>query len=262
MQSGEIHWFGAPNGIAIGPSGSAVIESPAHALTEKNSHELPNEMVTLLSARGAPHHVILHDATQTPSPETLALWAAATGATFTVDSENTVTSGNSIALSAVSPTTITQPRHAIDRALLVACVASLACVGVAAIQWFSDHALLKNATDSSATSTVGTISGVSANTARGTLAGDLIARIATVSPELMRSMKSATYGGGAWIMSFNPPTVATAATPATATSPSSAAAATADANTLINLAANALRNNGFSVQVTTQPEPRLRVQAP
>jgi hypothetical protein len=247
MQSGEIHWFGAPNGIAVGPSGSAAIELHSASTTVTQSNELPNEIVTLLSARGAPNRVVLHDAQNTPSAETLALWHAATGATFVVANSNALTRSSRIALTAASQTTISKPRSALDRALMVACVASFVCLGIAMLQWFTDRAQLKNVLSSAPVS--GTIS--------ATNAGDLLARMATVAPELIRTMKSATYGGGAWIVSLITPAASdTTAASATKTSP------TLDVNALVNGAATALRNNGFSVQATTQPEPRLRVQAP
>ncbi len=270
MQSDEIRWFGAPNGIAVGPGGSAAIEPHSVSTATVQNNALPNEIVTLLSVRGAPNRVALHDARDMhdtydahdmPSAETLALWSAATGATFTFATSNTFTSANRhrsrIALVAVSQATISKPRGALDRALMVACVASVICLGLATLQWVTGRAQLKNLLSSAPTS--GTVSAQ-----RTAIAGDLFARIATISPEVVRSMKSATYGGGAWIVSLNAPIANNANNASTTTTPPSTVKnlPTPDASILVNSAAAALRNNGFSVQAILQPEPRLRVQAP
>ncbi len=270
MQSDEVRWFGAPNGIAVGPGGSVAIEPHSVSTSTVQNDELPNEIVTLLSARGAPNRVALHDTHDThdthdaPSVEKLALWSAATGATFTLANANTFTGAdrnrnpnpnpNRIALVAVSQATISKPRNALDRALMVACVASVICLGLATLQWFTDRTQLKHTLSSAPAS--GTIS-----TPRAAIAGDLFARIATISPELVRSMKSATYGGDAWIVSLNAPVANNASS---TTTPTSAVKNSPEPDTrvLVNNAAAALRNNGFSVQATLQPEPRLRVQAP
>jgi hypothetical protein len=239
IESGALHWFGAPHGVAVGPSGSAVID-------QHSESELPNEIVTLLSSRGAPTRVVLQDAATTPTTNTLAHWSAASGATFSMATDDTFNLNERVTLVAPSASSITPSRSAFDRALAITCVASLVCLCAAGYQWF-DH-----------TSSINSIPATSptANGKNTMQAGELFARVATVSPTMTASMKSATYGGGAWLIALS---ASPAAGPSAATKP---VTETDSGVARLNGTASALRNNGFAVQAITEPEPRLRVQAP
>ncbi|TAG50159.1 MAG: hypothetical protein EAZ30_00150 [Betaproteobacteria bacterium] len=211
----QISWFGAPAGFVIGPDGAAAIEHPGEP-----SHALPAEILSMLSAHSGTAQVTLIDAADIPTG-TLELWHAASGVPFVAapanDNDRSVTTLEPVTSANVSP------RHtSLDRALLAACVASVICVSVAVVAWATNRGVLTSA-------------GV-ASTSRVD-AGALLSRIVTISPELRNSMKSATYGGNAWVIALSAPAG-------------------------IEPFAAALRNNGLVVQVVTEPEARLRVSLP
>ena len=233
MRSNDVYWFGAPNGIAVGPNASVIIE------LHEPAHELPNEIVTLLAAHGAPTQVVLREAVSGPDEGTLAHWSAATGARFSLDDTSRVLSGHQVPLVSVSHAAVVQARSRLDRALLAACAASVVCAVLAGLHWARLPALASSPVAS------GKVTESPGNT---------FTRIATISPELIRTMKSATYGGGAWIIGLNARVANGPAGNATGASVQSAA--------LVTRAASALQSNGLAVQVVTEPEPRIRVQAP
>jgi hypothetical protein len=221
MSGDSIYWFDAPTGYAIGPSGAVSIERASGA-----AHELPNEILSMLTKKNAVTQVTLISPRQDFDTSAIHLWQAATGAKFSIDTANRIDESRLLPLRTPAKSLVTQSNTALDRALAASCIASLLCVLLAGVYWVTARNNVP----------VTTANGDQAP-ARTALAGDLFVRITTISPELARTTKSATFGGGAWVIALS---------------------ATENLETY----ASALRNNGLAVQTITQPEPRLRVSTP
>jgi hypothetical protein len=247
MASGALHWYNAPSGFVVGPMGAATIEHHS----DQPDH-LPNEVLSMLGHDHTAQRVVLINPQGSIEHATLAMWQAATGASFTVENKAAFDQQRSLTLRAPTRAAIAQPRSALDRALMAACVASVVCMCIAGIaRWWQPRS--ESAMDSAnASMTAGDVA------RRGMGSGELLNRIATVSPPLLRSMKTATFGGGAWVIALNAPSPAATGG---AASPDAASSLASTTDSLV-ATAKALRDNGLLVQTISQPEPRLRVSAP
>jgi hypothetical protein len=215
VQPNRITWFGAPTGFVIGPDGAAAIETDT-----QSSQTPPREIMSMLSANLTVTEVVVLGEHRFAS-ETLQWWNAATGVTFSERADDS-TSHDVSQLQAVRSSPLAPRRTKLDRALWVACAASVACAAVALVTWSSQRA-----------STVAATSTAPPNVR----AGDMFAHIATIAPDLRTSLKTATYGGNAWVISLSN-------------------------SESLQPSAAALRNNGFAVQTVTEPDARLRVSLP
>ncbi len=202
----RIAWFNAPTGFAIGPD-----QTP------------PREIMSMLSANPGVTEVVVLGEHRFPA-ETLQWWQAATGVTF-VERDHSAEKGAALALEAVDSAPLAPRRTALDRALWVASIASVACCAVALLALLSQRGSVPAATTAAAPN------------AANANAGAMFVRITTIAPELRTTLKTASFGGNAWVISLS------------------------NAEAVPRYAA-ALRSNGFAVQTVTEPDARLRVSLP
>jgi hypothetical protein len=225
MSGDTIEWFHAPTGYAIGPSGAVTVERAA-----TTEGELPNEILSMLTQRNAVRSLSIVSPGATISAETIAMWQAATGVSMSVAKRAPDLEGALLPLRAPAKSTVMQANTALDRSLIAACCASALCVlSAISYTWVSQGRSSALADESNAATTGVTMK-----------PGELFTRITTIAPDLTALTQTATYGGGAWIIGL-----ARTATPE-----------------LLERQANALKSNGLAVQTITEPELRLRVNAP
>jgi hypothetical protein len=246
MTSGSLHWYGAPSGFVIGPMGAALVEHHSD-----DAERVPSEVLSMLGHQHAVQRVVLINPLSPIQDASLSMWQAATGAHFAIETSDSFDPIRALTLRAPMRAPVAQPHTAFDRALLAACIVSVLCVGVAVIARLAQPV--------SGTSNGAVVPGKTPS--QSLASGDLFSRIATVSPQSIRAMKSATFGGGAWVIALNTaPGAGDAKKNATPETPA-ASDSTYPAYAL-DATAKALRDNGLLVQTITQPEPRLRVSAP
>ncbi|TAG79380.1 MAG: hypothetical protein EAZ21_10625 [Betaproteobacteria bacterium] len=211
--------------MAAGDAESVVYsEHGATAISHWRDGEAPpSAMVALANerARSSQPLTVWLDCTRAndavvPSPATLAHWNASLGAEFRMLEARPA--ANLLPLRRVPSLSSAAPTGVLDRALWAAALASIACLVIAGAR------TLVNAPPQ-------------ATTARAIAAGELWARATLTSPVLAEQMKSATFGGGAWVIAVPGIT------------PSD-----------LDRAAKSLGNNGFTTQLVREPEARIRVQ--
>jgi hypothetical protein len=157
------------------------------------------------------------------SDGTLALWQAALGAQFERGSLPGIS--RNIALLAVPQIQATQARTAIDRALVATTCASALCAALAVWRFADAPGVREGAKE--------------VGTSAPTRAGELWARTTLAAPQLSEALRSASFGGGAWIIAA--PSLPRNTTPAIE---------------------SALATNGIASQTIVEPEIRIRVQRP
>jgi hypothetical protein len=220
---GTIYWIadGANIAFLISDLGAASIE-PWRA-----GNEAPSALVGLIGERArlkqAARVVIVESENASGvSDDALALWQASFGAHF----ERGVLPGvvRTVALAAVPNMQAAQPRTTMDSALLACACISALCAALAL--WRFSAATISDSPP------------VKANVA--TLpAGELWARTMVAAPKLNESMRTANYGGGAWII-----------------------AAPALPRDVMGAIESSLTSNALASQTVFEPEVRIRVQRP
>ena len=210
------------------PSGYIVSERGAAAVDFPGSHDqLPSVVTATLSAMGtssdAVQCVLVNRDRSLISDQRVAWWAAASGV---------------VMLDGALPTTVPVPllppprarlsprRTMFDRALQAGTVAGVICLALAAIQYATAPAVATSPT--------------AGRKASHATAGALLDRIGTIAPDLVAQTQSATYASGAWVLALPD-----AIEPET-----------------LKRAARAMQANGLTVQSTSAPGPRIRVQLP
>ena len=221
IQPGVIYWVAAPAGFVIGEHGAATVE---HAVDSDSS--LPSVVAATISSAStsAPRCVLVDRDRATVTDNTVAHWAAASGAEI-VDGDLP----DSAPVTLVSPPRVRmqQATTGLDRALQWSAIAAVACAVIAGLQFTASP---------SPAPTQGTVDGKRLQST----AGALFERVATVAPDVAGQLQTGTYAGGAWVL----------------TVPDSV-----DATTLSRMT-RSLESNGLAAQSTLAPGPRLRVQLP
>jgi hypothetical protein len=188
-------------------------------------NEPPSSLVALIAARTRAKHatrVVVDAERDAIDDATLAHWSASLGANFERGRLPLDNGANEATpLLAVPRVSAQTPSGAIDRALKFVVVAAFACATIAIARFLS----APTATLSAAMPPVG--------------AGELWTRATLAAPQLVEHAKSATFGGGAWII----------------------AAPSLPVNDLAAIEA-ALSANGLATQIVREPELRIRVQRP
>ncbi len=225
VADGAIVWIDAPHGFVVSSEGAAVVEEGANdegppaalmslaALTATSSADRRNSL-----------HIVIDDVSGASINEaTLDLWRAALGARI----ERRALPGSAKLATLVAPpkSSAAPPRTNLDRALLVASCAALVCAGLSLARYVS--------APTTASSTAASASALRSGS------GELWSRATLAAPKLAVHMKSATYGGGSWVIA----------------APSLEKSAVPDI-------VGALNANALSTQVITEPETRIRVQRP
>ncbi len=220
LKGREVVWS-----MAAGDAESVVYsEHGATAISHwRDGDAPPSAMVALANerARSSQPLTVWLDCTRarhaiSPSPATLAHWSASLGAEFRILEARPA--ANLLPLRRVPSLSSAAPTGVLDRALWAAALASIVCVAIAGAR------TLVNAPPQT-------------TTARAIPAGELWARATLTSPVLAEQMKSATFGGGAWVIAV--PGIAPPE---------------------LDRAAKSLSNNGFTTQLVREPEARIRVQ--
>ena len=219
MQQPRLHWVDAPGGYLIGPMGAATVEPDAGT-----RDALPESLLTLLATPGSDalsECVLVQRDRAALDDDRLALWSAASGIRFR---DGAWPESQAVALVAPVLAAPRQAPAALDRALRWALAFALVCVALSAWRFASLPPVSRGGSATAAQSAA-------------VAAGPLLGRIQRVVPALFASLQGASYGGGAWVLTFAPGV---------------------DAESL-RTAVALLETNGFAVQSTSQPAPRLRV---
>jgi hypothetical protein len=161
--------------------------------------------------------------------ETLALWRASFGAEFERGALPGV--ANEIELSRVPAVQATQAHTGLDRALTASVCASALCAALALWRFIDAPA--------AATAATATTSANANERSASLAAGELWARATLAAPKLNDAMRSANFGGGAWIVVM--PSLPREAIPSIE---------------------SALSSNTLASQTVLDPEIRVRVQRP
>lgn len=217
MQQPRLHWVDAPGGYLIGPMGATTVEPDAGT-----RDALPESLLTLLATPGSEalsECVLVQRDRDALDDDRLALWSAASGIRF---QDGAWPESQAVALVAPVLAAPRQAPAALDRALRWALAFALVCVALSAWRFASLSPVAVGATTGAT---------------QAAAAGPLLGRIQRVVPALFASLQGASYGGGAWVLTFAPGV---------------------DAESL-RTAVALLETNGFAVQSTSQPAPRLRV---
>jgi len=215
MHDTRVYWVDAPEGYVISAQGAVALDGEA-----TSPHALPQAVQMSLGA--ASELVLVRRDITRVSRDTLALWAAASGAAI-VDGE--LPASSAIALRPVPRARIDAPPGAVDRSLRFAAVAAIACVVLVSARLLTAAPAVAAAPPAAAASTDGN-------------AGPLFDRIAWIAPDLLPQLQGATYASGAWVLELP---------------------AASDAGAVQRIA-RVLESNGLAVQTTRTPAPRLRVQ--
>ncbi len=250
MQPGVVYWVGAPQGYLIGERGALAIESDAATVQSsapRSNDQLPAEAATLLasistaSTRAAVAQCILVDRDRTQLPdEVLAHWQAASGVAM---HDGGLPASDPLPLVAPPRVAMRAPVTSLDRALRGLFTASAACLALAAAKFV----LLPGATASSPpTSPVAALTTAANGPAS---AGALFSRIASIAPDALPQLQSATYASGAWLLVLSE-------------SDRADKQAYTDRVAWMQRTVALLEANGLAVQSTPPPAPRLRVSLP
>ncbi len=222
VADGTIYWIAhAPdNAFLISDLGAATLEQ------WQASDGAPAALLALIGERArlkqATRVVIVESSAGIAGvdDESLALWRASLGAH--IERGELPGAAGPLSLAAVPTVQAAQPKATLDRALVACvCVSTLcACLALARLAT-TPSAVAANATPSS------------------TPAGELWARTMLAAPKLNESMRSANFGGGAWII-----------------------AAPALPRESIGTIESSLSSNALATQTVFEPEIRIRVQRP
>jgi hypothetical protein len=225
-----IYWLGAPNGVALSSAGAAAIEHWSLA------DGVPAPIMALIaqsigSGAGSGTRLLIDDADGHFDQATLELWRASLG--IAVERGALPGIAQPIPLLPPPAAALSVRNAAFDRALVAcACVAALA-----ALLSTARYAMLPSI--ELAARAAGAAGSTATASRANTASGELWASATLASPVLAETMKSASYGGGAWVIAA--PSLDRAILPSMAT---------------------ALTANGLAVQTIVDPEPRVRVQKP
>jgi hypothetical protein len=215
-----IYWVGAPGGIVLSNGGAAAVEHWSLA------DGIPAPIMSLVSqavVRGTSERVrvIVDDPSGAIDESTLQLWGASLG--VAVERGPLPGAPKPIALVAPPVAATSQRASGLDRALQAGACVAAACALFAVLR----YANLPAANTSATPSTTNAAS------------GELWATATLASPALAEAMKSASYGGGAWVI-VAPPLERTA----------------------LPAVERAIAASGLAVQAIAEPEPRVRVRRP
>jgi hypothetical protein len=224
VADGTIYWIadGANNTFLLSDLGAATIEQWRAGM------EAPSALVGLIGERArleqAARVVIVEPSENASavSDDALALWRASLGAQIERGALPGV--ARTVTLAAVPSMQAAQPRAKMDGALLACVCISALCAALALWRF--------------AAATTPNTSTANVNVA-ALPAGELWARTMAAAPKLNESMRSANYGGGAWIIA----------------APKLPRDAVGDIE-------SALTSNALAAQTVLEPEVRIRVQRP
>jgi len=226
MQPSKMFWINAPHGYIVGERGAAAVEStdPPSAASATAS-TLPSVVAAMLGAvsNAAKAQCILVNRDRTAlTEETLAYWRAASGVDF---ADGALPDTSAVELVVPPKSRVSPQITSLDRALRWCAAGALACAVLAGVQFALTQ---KSAARVPGTQTI----------AQGP--GALFERIATVAPDVPANLQSATFAGEAWVLVLADATDAAA----------------------VSRVTKILEANGFAVQSTRVPSPRLRVALP
>lgn len=227
MRPGVIYWADAPGGYVLGESGSASVEHMSG-----NATALPSVVAATISSAStsAPRCILVNRNRALVTDDTVAHWAAASGAEML---DGALPEGSTVTLVAPPRVRTTQPATALDRGLQWSALAALACAVIAGVQF-------------AGSTPPGPGQGAVDGKRSQSSAGALFERVAAIAPDAASELQSATYAGGAWVITLPDRTDAAALARVTG-----------------SLAANGLRvQSTASAQSASTSGPRLRVQLP
>lgn len=209
------------------PSGYIVSERGAATVDFPGSQDqLPSVVTATLSAMGTSatvQCVLVNRDRSLISDERVAWWAAASGVVML---DGTLPTTTPVLLRPPPRARLSPRRTRFDRALQASAVAGIICLALAAVQYATLPAV--------------TASPTTGSKAGHATAGALLDRIGTIAPDLVTQTQSATYASGAWVLALPD-----AVEPET-----------------LKRAVRAMQANGLTVQATSAPGPRIRVQLP
>lgn len=226
MQPSKIFWVDAPRGFVVGERGGAALEAIDAGNAVAAMQPLPSVVAALIGSLSDTVNaqcILVRRDRVALTDNTLAYWRAASGIDFV---DGALPTTQPITLLSPPKTTVRPAITSLDRALRAASVGALVCAFVAG----AHYALTPNPTPDSSL----------APPLNAATPGALFERIAVVAPDLPELLQSATFAGGAWVLVL---------------------ADTTDASALLRTTQR-LEANGFAVQSTRAPGPRLRVSLP
>ena len=221
IEPGRLYWVDAPGGYLVGEMGAVVVEN------HDGGQSLPAEVLAMLgsSACQTVTDIVLVNRDTVALPlEQVAWWSAASGVSLHDGGWPESTPVHLVRPPTARVRTVATP---LDRALRWALAAALVCAALSAWRYV-------------ALPEVPPLAAAPATTSTHATAGALLDRIAVVAPDLLSSLQSATYAGGAWVLvladSYDPGA--------------------------LRVATRMLESNGLIAQSALAPSPRVRISVP